>query len=128
MAELGVEELAVRFCAPPEGLGEPEGAPGGVDGPEGPQKGPLRCDSGGEPTRPAFLEGGAVLRVTDAEANNWPLRALHTALTQWCYRRRNPPPPQPQPPHKQRLWSRAAGIGGGEDKRRGTPHRQARAP
>ena len=28
------------------------------------------------PTWPAFLEGGAVLRVTDTEANNWLPRAL----------------------------------------------------
>ena len=32
-----------------------------------------------EPTSPAFLEGGALLRVTDAEANNWLHRALRTA-------------------------------------------------
>ena len=29
-----------------------------------------------EPTWPAFLEGGAVLRITDADANNWLPRAL----------------------------------------------------
>ena len=33
-----------------------------------------------EPTWPAFLEGGAVLRITDADANNWPPRALRSAL------------------------------------------------
>ena len=59
-----------------------------------------------EPTWPAFLEGvnsgGAVLRITDANANNWLPRALRSALAHWRYRRRNPPPPQPQPPHKQR--------------------------
>ena len=55
-----------------------------------------------EQTWPSFLEGGAVLRVTDAEANNWLPRALRTALTHWCHRRRNPPPPQPQPPHRRR--------------------------
>ena len=55
-----------------------------------------------EPTWPAFLEGGAVLRITDADANNWLPRALRNALTHWRYRRRNPPPPQPQPPHKRR--------------------------
>ena len=52
------------------------------------------------PTWPAFLEGGAVLRITDADANNWLPRALRNALNHWRYRRRNPPPPQPQPPHK----------------------------
>ena len=52
------------------------------------------------PTWPAFLEGGAVLRITDADVNNWLPRALRSALAHWCYRRRNPPPPQPQPPHK----------------------------
>ena len=55
-----------------------------------------------EPTWPAFLEGGAVLRITDADANNWLPRALRNAVTHWRYRRRNPPPPQPQPPHKRR--------------------------
>ena len=55
-----------------------------------------------EPTWPAFLEGGAVLRITDADANNWLPRALRSALAHWRYRRRNPPPPQPQPPHKWR--------------------------
>ena len=34
-----------------------------------------------EPTWPAFLEGGAVLRITDADANNWLPRALRSALT-----------------------------------------------
>ena len=42
------------------------------------------------PTWPAFLEGGAVLRITGADANNW------------RYRWRNLPPPQPQPPHEYR--------------------------
>ena len=55
-----------------------------------------------EPTRPAFLEGGAVLRITDADANNWLPRALRNALTRRRYCRRNPPPPQTQPPHKRR--------------------------
>ena len=56
----------------------------------------------GEPTRPAFLEGGAVLRITDADAKNWLPRALRNALTHWRNCWRNPPPPQPQPPHKRR--------------------------
>ena len=51
---------------------------------------------------PVFLGGGAVLRVTDAEANNWLPRALRTALNHWRYRRRNPPLAQRQPPHKWR--------------------------
>ena len=46
-----------------------------------------------EPTWPAFLEGGAVLRVTNAEANNWLPGALHTAPTHWRYRLRWAPPP-----------------------------------
>ena len=54
------------------------------------------------PTWRAFLEGGAVLRITDADANNWLPRALRSALAHWRYRWRNPPPPQPQPPHKRR--------------------------
>ena len=53
-------------------------------------------------TWPAFLEGEAMLRVTDADANNWLPRALRSALAHWPYRRRNPPPPQPQPPYKRR--------------------------
>ena len=32
------------------------------------------------PTWPAFLEGGAVLGITDADANNWLPRALRSAL------------------------------------------------
>ena len=54
------------------------------------------------PTWPAFVEGGALLRITDADANNWLPRALRSALAHWRYRQRNPPPPQPQPPHKRR--------------------------
>ena len=54
------------------------------------------------PTWPAFLEGGAVLRITDADANNWLPWALRSALAHSRYRRRNPPRPQPQPPHKRR--------------------------
>ena len=56
-----------------------------------------------EPTWPAFLEGGAVLRITDADVNNWLPRALRNALIQWRYRRPNPLMPQPQPPRNQRL-------------------------
>ena len=55
-----------------------------------------------EPTWPAFLEGGAVLRIRDADANNWLPWALRNALTHWRYHRQNPAPPQPQPPHKRR--------------------------
>ena len=55
-----------------------------------------------EPTWPALPAGGAVLRITDADANNWLPRALRNALTHWRYRRQNPPPPQLRPPHKQR--------------------------
>ena len=55
-----------------------------------------------ELTWPAFLERGAVLRITDADANNWLARALRSALAHWRYRCCNPPPPQPQPPHKRR--------------------------
>ena len=43
-----------------------------------------------EPTWPAFLEGGAVLRITDADANNSPWPAGATAGTP-C-RRRSPSP------------------------------------
>ena len=54
------------------------------------------------PTWPAFQEGRAVLRITDADTNNWLPWALRNALTHWRYRRRNPPPPRPKPPHKRR--------------------------
>ena len=43
-----------------------------------------------EPTWPAFLEGGAVLRITDADAKNWLPRALRSALAHWRYRRGKP--------------------------------------
>ena len=55
-----------------------------------------------EPTWPAFLEGGAMLRITDADANNWLPRALRSTLAHWRYRRCNRTPPQPQPQHKRR--------------------------
>ena len=59
-----------------------------------------------EPTWPAFLEGGAVLRITDANVNNWLPRALRNALTHLRYRRRNRVPPQPKPPGKRRPLQR----------------------
>ena len=50
-----------------------------------------------EPTWPAFLEGGAVLRITDADANNWIPRALRTpsptGATAGATRRRHSPSP-----------------------------------
>ena len=49
------------------------------------------------PTWPAFVEGGAMLRITDADANSWLPRALRSALAHWCYRRRNPPRHSPNP-------------------------------
>ena len=50
--------------------------------------------------RPPFLEGGALLRVTDSEGNVWLPRALRAALIHWRHRRRIPPLPQPQSPQK----------------------------
>ena len=101
-----VAEPALRCRAPPEGRRKPRGTPGGVGGPRGPREGPQVSDPGGVARQgaewPAFLEGGAVLRITDADANNWLPRALRSALAHWRYRRHNPPPPQPQPPHKRR--------------------------
>ena len=44
----------------------------------------------------------AVLCITDADANSWLPRALRNALTNWRYRRQNPPPLQHQLPHKRR--------------------------
>ena len=38
-----------------------------------------------------------MLRITDADANNWLPRALRSALAHWRYRRHAPPLPQPQP-------------------------------
>ena len=101
-----VEEPALRCRAPPERRRKPRGTPGGWAAPEDHER-VLRSVIRAawpdrEPTWPAFLEGGAVLRITDADANNWLPRALRSALAHWRYRRHNPPPPQPQPPHKRR--------------------------
>ena len=86
--------------------GNREVFPGGWAGPED-HEGVLRSviwaawpDMG--PTWPAFLEGVAVLRITDADTNNWLPWALRSTLAHWRYRRRNPPPPHPQPPRKRR--------------------------
>ena len=102
----GVEEPALRCRAPPEGRGEPESTPLGMDGPGGPRNGPPGRDSGGLARLGADMAGfpgrGLVLRVADAEANNWLPRALRTAPTNWRYRPRNPPSLQPQPPRKRR--------------------------
>ena len=77
------------------------------------------------PHWPAFLEGGAVLRITDADADNWLPRALRSALAHWRYRQRNPPPPQSQPPHKRqhggRPRPRTRESGGGSWAPRPTP-------
>ena len=111
MAELGLlrdhqgdEEPVLGCRAPPEGRGEPGGAPGGVGRPRRTREGPPGRDSGRVARRGAnvagFPGGRAVLRITDAKANNWLARTLRTALTHWRYRRRNPPPPQPEPPRK----------------------------
>ena len=101
-----VEEPALRCRAPLEGRRKPRGTPGGWAAPEDHER-VLRSVIRAawpdrEPTWPAFLEGGAVLRIKDADANNWLPRALRSALANWRYRRHNPPPPQPQPPHKRR--------------------------
>ena len=93
-----VEEPALRCRAPPEGRRKPRGTPGGVGSPRGPREGPPVSDPGGV----ARQEGGAVLGITDADANNWLPRALRSALAHWRYRRHNPPPQQPQPRHKRR--------------------------
>ena len=100
----GDEEPAFRCRAPPEGWGEPGGTPRGVGGPRGPREGPRVSDAGGVAQQGADVasQGKAVLRITDADANNWLPRALRNALTHWRYRRQNPPPPQPQPPDKRR--------------------------
>ena len=67
--------------------------------PRGPREGPQVGDPGGVARQgdnvAGLLEGGAVLRITDADVNNWLPRALRNALTHWRYRGRNPPPPQP---------------------------------
>ena len=64
MAELGRlgnhqgdEEPALRCHAPPEGRGEPVGAPGGVGYPRGPREGPLGGDSGGVARKGAKVGG-----------------------------------------------------------------------
>ena len=68
----------------------------------------------------AFLEGAAVLRVRDAETNNWLPRALRTALTHWRYqggtRRLRSPSPHATggagDSRARRRWSRAVGTRG----------------
>ena len=113
MGELGLlgdhqgdEEPALRCRALPEGRRQPGAAPGGWAAPEDHRRVPRAVIRAAwpdrEPTFPVFMEGGAVLRITDADANNWLSRALRKALSNWRYRRRNPPPPQPQPPRKRR--------------------------
>ena len=64
-----------------------------------------------EPTWPAFLKGGAVLRITDADANNWLPWALRSALAHTSGGAGDGPdgrrekvgggagPPDPRPPH-----------------------------
>ena len=86
------------------------------------------------PAWTAFLEGGAVLRITDADANNWLPRALRNALTQWRYRRRNPPPRSPIPHHSDSAGddrapsAQAMGARGSEgDCAAGRPARHSRA-
>ena len=110
VAELGLlgdhqgdEELVFPCLAPLEGRRDPRGAPRGVGGPREVLRTAIRAAwPDREPAWLAFLEGGAVLRITDVDASNWVPRALRNALTHWRYRRQNPPPPQPQPPHKRR--------------------------
>ena len=69
----------------------------GSSGPGLRRDGPTRGQGG-----QLSLKGGALLRVTHAEANAWLNRAFRAALNYWGYRQRNPPTPQPQPPHKRR--------------------------
>ena len=59
--------------------GKAAGARGGVGGPTGPQEGPLGGDSGGVTRMGADVAGfpgGAMLRITDADASNWLPRGL----------------------------------------------------
>ena len=65
------EEPALRCRAPLERRRKPRGTPGGVGSPRGPER-VLRSV--------IRAEGGAVLRVTDADANNWLPRALRSTL------------------------------------------------
>ena len=65
-----------------------------------------------EPTRPAFLEGGAVLRITESDANNWLPRALRSALAHWHYRRATRRRHSPSP-------HTSSGAGDGRDGGRG---------
>ena len=79
------------------------------------------------PAWPAFLEGGAVLRITNADANNWLPRALHNALTHWRY---NPSPHTSDGAGDGRAPSaEAMGARGLEgDSAAGRPPRRSRAP
>ena len=102
----GVEEPALRCQLLQRDGGNLEVPPGGWAAPEDHETVLRSVIWAAWPDRgrtwPAFLEGGAVLRITDADVNNWLPRALRSALAHWRYRRRNPPPPQPQPPHNRR--------------------------
>ena len=71
-----------------------------------------------EPTWPAFLEGGAVLRITNGDANNWLPQASRNALIHWRYHLWNPPPPQPQPPHKRQRRLRPRPVGSDDGRKR----------
>ena len=70
----GVELSALRCRAPPGGQRKPRGTPGGWAGPEDHERVLRSVNEAAWPNRgptwPAFLEGGAVLRITDADANN----------------------------------------------------------
>ena len=75
----GNQKPALRCRVPPERRGEQRNAHGGVGGPGRPGSVLRAVIRAGwperEPTWPALLEGGASLRITDAEANNWLSRA-----------------------------------------------------
>ena len=142
----GDEEPAFRCRAPPEQRRKPGGTPGGVGSPGGPREGPQVSDPGAWPDRgptwPAFLERGAVLRITDADANNWLPWALRSALAHWRHRSSHTnggtgdgpdggrervgggagPPDQP-PPHDtaRRRSATSRGREGGDNERRGEP-------
>ena len=82
-----------------------------------------------EPTWPAFLEGRAVLRVTDTDANNWHFPALRNAPTHYCHRRSPSPHASDdagdgRAPQAQTVSAR----GWGGDSVAGRPPRLSRAP
>ena len=83
-----------------------------------------------DPTWTAFLEGGAVLRIMDADADNWLPRALRNAPSHWRYNAKPATAAAPTPTQAAAQVT-AQTTGGREwvgDSAAGRPPRRSRAP